>query len=103
MVTVNFKAVHRLLLRSLIDEEAKAGFSLSEQSKRMKIQDKLLFTEDESKLLNFRLQPTGRKDKDGNDTMSMVWDPKNAEGVELDVLKPIELSDEQVDIIKGIF
>lgn len=92
MKTLQLKAVHRFLLTNYFNEEGSAGgYPMSDIGKMYKILEKLSFNDEERTLLNIRTEA----DK-------VMWDSKDNEGNEIDVDKPIELSDEEAELMKRI-
>ena len=97
MKTLKLRVVHRILTQGLLDEYGKAGHSLSDLNKLLKVADKLAFKEEETKELNLRLEaPEGV-------LPSWKWNQKAEDGTEVDVEREIELMDEQFDLLKAVF
>jgi len=97
MTTLKLKAIHRILLKEMIDADGKKGHSLSELNKLNKILDKVEFTEEELRDLNLRLE-----------NGAFHWNVKkpkeegSEEMVDIDIDKDFELSDEQAKMLYNI-
>ena len=94
-MSLKLKAVHRLILRSVVDSDGKSGnHSLSDLNKMLKLLDLVSFSEEETKRLNIRL-----------DNGAVRWDTRLGgapDGEEVDLEKELEISDEQKDLLKEI-
>jgi len=102
MKKISLKVIHRLLLQGVLNEEGKAGHTLSQLNKMLKVTDKLAFTEEELKAINLRIVDTDDNGNKLQDTQ-YKWNSKDADGNDLDAGKEIELSDEQNQLIKDLF
>lgn len=107
MITLKLKVVHRFQIRNLLNGESKAGHSLSDINLINKIFDKVVFSEEEVKLLNIRTESVPGKDANGQDVTytSFLWnshEKPDGKGKELDLEKEFELSDEQKALLIAI-
>lgn len=96
MKTLKLKTIHRLLTLEVLNVAGKAGGSLAEINKLLKFIDKVDFSEEEKKMLMFRQTEDSK----------LVWNLRKdgaEDGEIVDVEKEIEISDEQVDMLKEIF
>lgn len=96
MKVLKLKTIHRLLILEILNVAGKSGGSLAEINKLMKFIDRVDFSEEEKKLLAFRQTEDGK----------LVWNLKKdgaEDGEIVDVEKEVEFSDEQIDILIGIF
>ena len=96
MKTLKLKTIHRLLTLEVLNVAGKAGGSLAEINKLLKFIDKVDFSEEEKKMLMFRQTEDNK----------LVWNLRKdgaEDGEIVDVEKEIEISDEQVDMLKEIF
>jgi hypothetical protein len=95
MKTLKLKTIHRLLILEVLNTEGKSGGSLSEINRILKFIDRVDFSSDERALLSFR-------SVDGKLAWNVKKDGKD-DGEEVDVEREIEISDEQVDMLKSLF
>uniref|UniRef100_A0A6H1ZHV8 Uncharacterized protein n=1 Tax=viral metagenome TaxID=1070528 RepID=A0A6H1ZHV8_9ZZZZ len=96
MKTIEVKTIHRLLTIELLNVYGKEGHTLSQVNKVMKLIDKFDFSEEERQAFGFKQTEDGR----------LSWHVKrdgSLDGEDIDIAKEIELSDEQVEILVGIF
>lgn len=96
MKTLKLKTIHRLLTLEVLNVAGKAGGSLAEINKLLKFIDRVDFSEEEKKMLMFRQTEDNK----------LVWNLRKdgaEDGEIVDVEKEIEISDEQVDMLKEIF
>lgn len=96
MKTLKLKVIHRVLIRGVLNSAGSAGGSLSEINKMLKLIDKISFTEDENKMFDFKYLEGNR----------LSWHIKKdgaEDGEDIDLPKEIEISDEQVDVLKTVF
>ena len=108
-MVLKLNVLQRLLLNGFVNDYHKAGLSLSDLSKAMKVAEKLAFTEEEQKVLNVRLESADESGKPytnakGESTSLYRWNKENAETKEVvDFPREIEFSQDQADLLKSVF
>lgn len=97
MTTLKLKAVHRILIKGMLDSSSKSGRTLSELNKLLKLLDKIDFTPEEAKEIDLRVE---------NQTLrwnvTKLKEEGSTEMIEVDVEKEFELSEEQRELLKTI-